>query len=41
MYKRTHTSNRNTTKNLVDPFTKHVSKKVIDNTLKEMGLRPT
>ena len=29
-----------TTKNLVDPFTKGLSRTVIDNASKEMGLRP-
>ena len=31
----------NTTKNLVDPFTKGLSCTMIDNASKEMGLRPT
>ena len=31
----------NTAKNLVDPFTKGLSRTVIDNASKEMGLRPT
>ena len=30
-----------TTKNLADPFTKGLSRNVIDNASKEMGLRPT
>ena len=29
-----------TAKNLVDPFTKGLSRTVIDNASKEMGLRP-
>ena len=29
-----------TAKNLVDPFTKGLSRTVIDNALNEMGLRP-
>ena len=31
----------NTSKNLADPFTKGLSRNVIDNASKEMGLRPT
>ena len=31
----------NTAKNLADPFTKGLSRTVIDNASKEMGLRPT
>ena len=31
----------NTAKNLVDPFTKGLSRTMIDNASKEMGLRPT
>ena len=31
----------NTSKNLEDPFTKGLSRNVIDNASKEMGLRPT
>jgi hypothetical protein len=30
-----------TSKNLADPFTKGLSRNVIDNELREMGLRPT
>ena len=30
-----------TSKNLTDPFTKGLSRNVIDNALREMGLRPT
>jgi hypothetical protein len=30
-----------TSKNLADPFTKGLSRNVIDNALREMGLRPT
>jgi flagellar motor component MotA len=29
-----------TSKNLADPFTKGLSRNVIDNTSKEMGMRP-
>ena len=31
----------NTSKNLADPFTKGLSRNVIDNASKEMGMRPT
>ena len=31
----------NTSKNLADPVTKDLSRNVIDNASKEMGLRPT
>ena len=31
----------NTSKNLTDPFTKGLSRNVIDNASKEMGMRPT
>ena len=30
-----------TSKNLADPFTKGLSRNVIDNASKEMGMRPT
>ena len=30
-----------TSKNLVDPFTKGLSRNVIDNASREMGMRPT
>ena len=31
----------NTSKNMADPFTKGLSRNVIDNVSKEMGMRPT